>query len=60
MNLNKSKTGLGSLSDDEVREIRKAKDAYYANMPKNLCKKYDVSRSVISSIWQDRSYNHVH
>lgn len=48
---NKSKTGMGVLSDDSVREIRKAKDAYYENMPKNLCKKYGVSRSVISSIW---------
>lgn len=56
---NKARAGKGFLSDDQVREIRKAKELYYANMPKNICKKYGVTRYMISQIWQDRSYNHV-
>lgn len=56
---NKSKTGLGVLNDDQVRELRQAKELYYANMPKNLSKKYGVSRQVISHVWQDRAYTYV-
>ena len=56
---NRSKTGQGMLTDEQVREIRKAKELYYANMPKNLSKTIGVSRSIISGIWQDRLYNHV-
>lgn len=56
---NKARQGKGVLTDEQVREVRKAKELYYENMPVNLCKKYGVSRSVISQIWQDRSYSHV-
>ena len=56
---NKARRGTGALTDDQVKEIREAKRLYYENMPINLCKKYGVSRSVISQVWQDRSYNHV-
>ena len=56
---NKARQGTGKLTDDQVKAIRQAKDLYYENMPKNLCKKHNCSRSLISLIWQDRVYTHV-
>lgn len=56
---NKARKGKGSLTEEQIKEIREAKKLYYDNMPINLCKKYGVSRSIISQVWQDRSYNYV-
>ena len=60
---NKSKQGRGSLTEDQVRDIRKSQeiyaDAIKNHSPMAVSKKTGISVNVIREIFCDRLYNWV-
>lgn len=60
---NKAKTGMGKLTDGQVRDIRSAREIFkkvtkeYSKAA--LAKEYGVSIYIIDSVWNDRAYGHV-
>lgn len=56
---NRSRTGFGVLSDEQVLEIRERLQAWKDNSPSKISEETGISIHVIRGISQDRIYNHV-
>lgn len=56
---NKSKTGLGKLTADEVRHIRACKSLYYYSKKDAIAKRLGVPKSTIDNVWREGTYLYV-
>ena len=60
---NKSKTGLGKLTESQVREIRKSQeiyaDAIENHSPISISKRTGISIHIVRDIFNSRLYNWV-